>query len=179
LFRCDAEHHDGNGYYPAACAVSGAVFVGTFLGDLFFAVAVFFPAAAFALAALAARAFLRFATSRAFACADSLLFGFAGVAAVGADSPRTFAQRRACAALIRSIASDENLLFFDDPELLSAPTSERLLPDESIAFSSSICSPNFRRFSSRPSIAAWRISSFSFGAIITGLTSPIIGAYPH
>jgi len=64
-------------------AFAGAVWTAAFFAVVFFRAGAAFFAAAFAFTALAALAFLRFATSLAFAAAVSLRFGFdsSGVAA--------------------------------------------------------------------------------------------------
>ena len=80
---------------------SVAVFLATFLtgADSFRAGAAFL-AAAFAFAALAALAFLRFATSFAFAAAVSLRFGFVGSGVAASDCPLTAAHLLCCASAI-------------------------------------------------------------------------------
>lgn len=69
-------------------AFAGAVWTAAFFTVVFFRAGATFLAAAFAFAALAALAFLRFATSFAFAAAESFRFGFG--AASGADGSAAF-----------------------------------------------------------------------------------------
>ena len=119
-----------------------AFLVAAFLADFaaFFRAGAAFLAAAFAFAALPALAFLRFATSLAFAAAESFRLGFSGSEAAGADSPdspRTFAHRRCWASRIRRIAEAENFRRLRPGA--SGVAAVSAVPPGSMARSSAIC----------------------------------------
>jgi hypothetical protein len=74
--------------------------------------ALLYPAAVFALASLAARAFFKFATSFAFAAGESFRFGLMGAATAfaGWESRWNFAHLAFCASAIRFLAAADIFL---------------------------------------------------------------------
>ena len=116
-------------------AFAGVLFAAFFAAAFFLAGAAFF-AAAFAFATFAALAFLRFATSFAFAAAESFRFGFGG-SGVGAstwvlDAAHLFR----CASAIRARAAA--LIFRRLRVAGSGVTADSVGPPGSRAFSSTI-----------------------------------------
>lgn len=114
---------------------------------------------AFAFAAFAALAFLRFATSFAFAAAESFRLGFAGSGVAVSEAPRTFAQRSRCASLIRFRAAAENTRRFRPGACSAAAFSPE--PPDSMARSSVILASMLAFWISKPSMAAVMISAVS------------------
>jgi hypothetical protein len=133
--------------------------------------AVFFVAADFAFAALAALAFFRFAASVAFAAADSFRLGLgAGACAGGSASPLILAHRSRWASLIRFMAAALNLRLVGFAGAWSASVSEVPV---SIARSSAICA-SIRCFcASKPTMAASMIVFVSLPVGISMVPVPL------
>jgi hypothetical protein len=147
---------------PLLTAIAGAVLTATLFTAAFFRGRVVLLAAALAFAALAALALLRFATSFAFAAAESFRFGFGASGVTGADTPFTAAHRFLWASAIRARAAAERVRC-----LLALDGGVSILLwagiPSSTARSSAICSSSRRFWVSKPSIAAVMISEVSVG----------------
>ena len=146
-----------------------AAFNGAVWTTAFFAVALFrfgdaFLAGACAFAALAALAFLRFATSFVFAAAESLRLGFVGSGVAAADSLLDAAHLFRCASAIAFLPAALNFRRFRFVVALAADSTG---PAGSIARSSAILASMSVLCTSKPRMAAWMISGVSFGIVMS------------